>query len=101
VVLLSNVDRYFWAVVRAAHPELDRFGALLLSCDLGLAKPEPRPAHLDVVNSLDTPILVREQGRPRPAGGNVRGPMSHSGRRRPSQGTSATSGREAASSPTI
>jgi HAD superfamily hydrolase (TIGR01509 family) len=41
LVLLSNVDRYYWAVVRAAHPELDRFGALLLSCDLGVAKPEP------------------------------------------------------------
>jgi HAD superfamily hydrolase (TIGR01509 family) len=41
LVLLSNVDRYYWPVVRAAHPELDFFGSLLLSCDLGVAKPEP------------------------------------------------------------
>jgi HAD superfamily hydrolase (TIGR01509 family) len=41
LVLLSNVDRYYWPVIRAAHPEPDRFGALLLSCDLGVAKPEP------------------------------------------------------------
>jgi HAD superfamily hydrolase (TIGR01509 family) len=41
LVLLSNIDRYYWPVVRAAHPELDRFSALLLSCELGVAKPEP------------------------------------------------------------
>jgi HAD superfamily hydrolase (TIGR01509 family) len=41
LVLLSNVDRYYWRVVRAMHPELDAFDALLVSCDLGLAKPDP------------------------------------------------------------
>jgi HAD superfamily hydrolase (TIGR01509 family) len=41
LVLLSNIDRDYWPVVRAAHPELDRFSALLLSCELGALKPEP------------------------------------------------------------
>lgn len=40
LVLLSNVDRYYWEVVRSNHPELDYFDQILLSCDLGLAKPE-------------------------------------------------------------
>ncbi len=41
LVLLSNVDGYYWQVVRNAHPELEQFTSLLLSCDLGLAKPDP------------------------------------------------------------
>jgi HAD superfamily hydrolase (TIGR01549 family) len=41
LVLLSNVDCYYWKVVEAAHPELRHFDALLLSCELGLAKPDP------------------------------------------------------------
>lgn len=41
LLLLSNVDRYYWEVVRAMHPELEYFDSLLLSCDLGLAKPDP------------------------------------------------------------
>ena len=41
LVLLSNVDRDYWRVVRGMHPELDYFEALLVSCDLGIAKPDP------------------------------------------------------------
>jgi HAD superfamily hydrolase (TIGR01509 family) len=41
LALLSNVDRYYWDVVQAMHPELKHFGTILLSCDLGLAKPDP------------------------------------------------------------
>jgi HAD superfamily hydrolase (TIGR01509 family) len=41
LVLLSNIDRDYWRVVRALHPELDRFESLLVSCDLGMAKPDP------------------------------------------------------------
>ncbi len=40
LVLLSNVDRDYWAVVHRAHAELDCFDAHLLSWDRGLAKPE-------------------------------------------------------------
>lgn len=40
LVLLSNVDRHYWDVVRAGHPELGCFDSLLLSWELGLAKPE-------------------------------------------------------------
>lgn len=41
LVLLSNVDRDYWQVVRGMHPELERFEALLVSADLGRAKPDP------------------------------------------------------------
>lgn len=41
LVLLSNVDRDYWQVVRAMQPELERFELLLVSCDLGVAKPGP------------------------------------------------------------
>lgn len=41
LVLLSNVDRDYWRVVRGMHAELDCFEALLVSCDLGMAKPNP------------------------------------------------------------
>ena len=40
LVLLSNVDQYYWKVVRAMQPELACFDTLLVSCDLGLAKPD-------------------------------------------------------------
>lgn len=40
LVLLSNVDRDYWQVVRTMHPELEHFEALLVSCDLGRAKPD-------------------------------------------------------------
>ncbi len=42
LVLLSNVDRYYFDVVRAMHAELEHFEWLLPSCDLALAKPDPR-----------------------------------------------------------
>lgn len=41
LVLLSNVDHYYWQTVQERHPELQAFTKLLVSCDLGLAKPEP------------------------------------------------------------
>jgi HAD superfamily hydrolase (TIGR01509 family) len=41
LILLSNIDRYYFQVVRSTHPELDHFDKLLLSCDLGIAKPDP------------------------------------------------------------
>ncbi len=41
LVLLSNVDRDYWQVVRVMHPELEHFESLLVSCDLGIAKPDP------------------------------------------------------------
>ncbi len=40
LVLLSNVDRDYWRVVRTMHPELEHFESLLVSCDLGRAKPD-------------------------------------------------------------
>lgn len=45
LVLLSNVDRYYWEVVRSMQPELGLFDAVLLSCDLGVAKPDPEIFH--------------------------------------------------------
>lgn len=39
LVLLSNVDRYYFDVVRNHHRELDHFAVQLLSCELGVAKP--------------------------------------------------------------
>ena len=41
LVLLSNIDRDYWQVVRRMHPELECFESLLVSCDLGMAKPDP------------------------------------------------------------
>ena len=41
LVLLSNVDGHYWEVVKAMHPELECFEFLLVSCDLGMAKPDP------------------------------------------------------------
>jgi len=41
LVLLSNIDRYYWKVVQRRHPELEHFDAILLSCDLRMAKPDP------------------------------------------------------------
>lgn len=40
LVLLSNVDRDYWQVVRGMQPELQHFEFLLVSCDLGRAKPD-------------------------------------------------------------
>ncbi len=41
LVLLSNVDRYYWPVVCASLPELGAFRAIQLSFEQGVAKPEP------------------------------------------------------------
>jgi HAD superfamily hydrolase (TIGR01509 family) len=41
LVLLSNVDKDYWEVVRAALPVLDCFRSLLVSWELGFAKPDP------------------------------------------------------------
>lgn len=41
LILLSNIDRYYWKVVLDRHPELEYFDALLLSCDLRMAEPDP------------------------------------------------------------
>jgi HAD superfamily hydrolase (TIGR01509 family) len=40
LVLLSNVDRYYWPTVRASIPELRDFHAQVLSFEQGVAKPE-------------------------------------------------------------
>jgi HAD superfamily hydrolase (TIGR01509 family) len=45
LVLLSNVDGYYWPVVRAMQPELGYFDEVLLSCELGLAKPDAEIFH--------------------------------------------------------
>lgn len=39
IVLLSNVDPYYWGIVKQMHPELHHFDRLFLSFDLGVAKP--------------------------------------------------------------
>ncbi|MFC3493684.1 HAD-IA family hydrolase [Glycomyces rhizosphaerae] len=41
LVLLSNVDHCYWRTVQERHPELQDITKLPVSCDLGLAKPEP------------------------------------------------------------
>ena len=41
LLLLSNIDAYYWRAIRPLHDELNLFKALLLSCNLGLAKPDP------------------------------------------------------------
>lgn len=40
LLLLSNIDGYYWELVRSMQPELGLFDELLLSCDLGMAKPD-------------------------------------------------------------
>jgi HAD superfamily hydrolase (TIGR01509 family) len=42
LLLLSNVDAYYWSTVKSRHPGLKRFDHLLLSFELGLAKPDRR-----------------------------------------------------------
>lgn len=41
LVLLSNVDKYYWQALQMVHPEIACFDTLLLSWELGLAKPDP------------------------------------------------------------
>ena len=40
LILLSNVDRYYWQVVARNHPELALFTKRLLSWEMGMAKPD-------------------------------------------------------------
>ncbi|MEV6699415.1 HAD-IA family hydrolase [Streptomyces sp. NPDC051453] len=40
LVPLPNVDRHYWQLVQAMHPELGFFSELLMSCDLGVAEPD-------------------------------------------------------------
>ena len=40
LVLLSNIDGFYWPVVRDSQPELKLFESLFLSFELGLAKPD-------------------------------------------------------------
>ena len=40
LVLLSNVDAYYWKAVCTGYEELSAFGDMLLSFELGIAKPE-------------------------------------------------------------
>jgi HAD superfamily hydrolase (TIGR01509 family) len=42
LVLLSNADHYYWQVVQAMQSELQVLTELLVSCDLGCAKPDPK-----------------------------------------------------------
>lgn len=41
ILLLSNVDTDYWQAIKPLHPEFDLFDALLISGELGLAKPDP------------------------------------------------------------
>ena len=40
LVLLSNVDAVYWATVPMRHPEINCFDKALVSCELGIAKPD-------------------------------------------------------------
>ncbi|HEX2674360.1 MAG TPA: HAD-IA family hydrolase, partial [Polyangiaceae bacterium] len=40
LVLLSNIDGYYWPVVSNSQPELEHFAVKFLSFELGLAKPD-------------------------------------------------------------
>lgn len=42
LVLLSNVDPFYWPIVRDSIPELEHFDALSLSFENGFAKPDTR-----------------------------------------------------------
>lgn len=41
IVLLSNVDQHYWRTIRDRHDELEYFDRLVLSWEVGRAKPEP------------------------------------------------------------
>jgi HAD superfamily hydrolase (TIGR01509 family) len=53
LILLSNVDKYYWGFICQQHPEFEYFGAKLLSWDLGYAKPE-RKAFLNAIETAHT-----------------------------------------------
>lgn len=54
LVLLSNVDPYYWKTIRHRHPEIELFSEILLSCNLGVAKPE-RAAFLRAIDAAGAP----------------------------------------------
>lgn len=54
LVLLSNVDAYYWKTIRREHREIELFSDILLSCDLGVAKPE-RAAFLRAIDAAGAP----------------------------------------------
>lgn len=65
LVLLSNVDRYYWPVVRTSLPELTSFRAIQLSFEQGVAKPEPEAFRRAVVASgfpVEACIFVDDKG---------------------------------------
>lgn len=45
LVLLSNVDRYYFEAIRRLHPELRHFAAQLVSYEMGFSKPSARAFH--------------------------------------------------------
>ena len=55
LVLLSNVDRYYWDTVRASVPELENFHARALSFEEGVAKPE-RQSFLRAIDKAGVPV---------------------------------------------
>ena len=56
LVLLSNVDRDYWRVVRGMQPELQHFEFLLVSCDLGRVKPDQKVfRHVCQLTGTDPP----------------------------------------------
>jgi len=55
LVLLSNVDRYYWPTVAASVPELAEFHARLTSFEQGVAKLQPE-AFTGAVNAAGTSI---------------------------------------------
>lgn len=55
LVLLSNVDRYYWPTLAASVPELGGFHASLLSFERGVAKPQPE-VFLGAVNAAGISI---------------------------------------------
>ena len=81
LVLLSNVDRYYWPVIRAAHPELDRF-----ECAAPVLRPRRREAG---AGELPPRLPDREHG-PRPL--PLRGRQRRERRRGPNGWASARTG---------
>lgn len=53
LVLLSNVDRYYWNVIQRLHPEVRYFQSRVLSWEHGAAKPD-RPSFERAVEAAKT-----------------------------------------------
>ncbi len=45
LVLLSNVDRYYFEAIRSLHPELGYFATQLVSYEMGFSKPSAQAFH--------------------------------------------------------